>query len=54
MVLIMEILWDYFLGTHWDKLMLKYLDLMKTSNWDYLVVKCLEIYLECIWNHTSN
>ena len=32
MVLMMEIMIFYLLDTHWDVLMVKYLDLMKASN----------------------
>ena len=46
MVLIMEILRDYFLEVHWDILMVKFLDLMNASNWDLMMVNCLALYLE--------
>ena len=39
MVLSMASLRAYFLETHWDLLVVKCLDLMKSSNWYYLVVK---------------
>ena len=39
MVLMMEILSNYCLETHWGIMMVKYLVTMNSSNWDYLFIK---------------
>ena len=45
MVLMMARLRAYCFETHWNLLVVKFLDLTKELNWDFLVVKCLALYL---------
>ena len=46
MELIIANLRAYWLGVHWDIMMVKFLALTKASNWDLRMVKCLALYLE--------